>query len=260
MRYIAAAFHEVTLNRGKSLEQFLGAGHSCSELTVSWIELRPVLQGIEVWHFEVPDSGSLQFADIYEFGSDDSEPVALLGSASEALALVYSQFGASPEYWVNMSVIGDEYLDYLSAGRVADWRMAASTSIRFYCLSGGHHPIAGDVWYRVAEADGYQSERYGRYMCAALTMMVYTPSECQQVIALIDAVAAGNSMQESWGLNDTCVTFSAGGAQVEILIEDEPDMAAGLFTLKEYRKVVSGWHQFLLMPESQESSLQLVLT
>lgn len=137
--------------------------------------------------------------------------------------------------------------------------MTESTLIQFYCQYGGHHPVAGEVWYRVADADGYQAKRYGRYMCAALTMMVYTPAECLKVIALIDVVAAGESEEESWGLNDTCVTFNTDGAQVEILIEDDPDMAAAHFSLQQYRQVVCGWYQFLLMPESLESRLQLVL-
>ncbi|WP_409306635.1 hypothetical protein [Pectobacterium sp. B1J-3] len=137
--------------------------------------------------------------------------------------------------------------------------MTESTLIRFYCQYGGHHPIAGEVWYRIAVADGYQSERYGRYLCAALTMMVHTPSECLNVMTLIDSVAAGESEEECWGLNDTSVTFNADGAQVEILIEEDPDMSAAHFSLQEYRQVVYGWHQFLLMPESLESQLQLVL-
>lgn len=122
MRYISPSLHESILHRGKSLEQFLGAGPCCSEPQISWIELRPVLQGIEVWHFIVPDSGSLQFADIYDWGNDDTEPVAILRYACDALALAHSTLGANPEYWVNTMMAGDEYLDYVAAGRMPDWR------------------------------------------------------------------------------------------------------------------------------------------
>lgn len=123
MRHVGVAFQESTLRRGKSLEQFLGGGYNGSERTVKWVELRPVLQGIEVWRFEVPDLGDLGFTDIYEFGSNDTdEPIAVVGSPGEALALAHSQLGASQECWVNVTVVGDEYFDYVSAGRVQNWR------------------------------------------------------------------------------------------------------------------------------------------
>lgn len=125
MRYIAPALHESILHRGKSLEQFLGAGPRCPEPQISWIELRPVLQGIEVWHFTVPDSGSLQFADIYDWSIDDTEPVAILHHASDALALAHSTLGATPEYWVNAMMAADEYLDYVAADRASDWRRSS---------------------------------------------------------------------------------------------------------------------------------------
>lgn len=137
--------------------------------------------------------------------------------------------------------------------------MAEPTLIEFWCAYGGKHPVVGDVWYRFAKALGYDADRYDRYMCAALTMMVHTPSECSEVIELIDVVATGKSQEESWGLNDTCVTFRANEAQVDILIEDELGTAAGRFSLEVYRKVVTAWRQFLLMPEGPESRLQLEL-
>jgi hypothetical protein len=76
---------------------------------------------------------------------------------------------------------------------------------------------------------------------------------------LIDAVATGKSKEENWGLNDTCVTFRANEAQVDILIDDELGTAVGRFSLEVYHKVVTAWRQFLLMPEGPESRLRLEL-
>ncbi|GAA5005036.1 hypothetical protein GCM10025793_12390 [Lysobacter lycopersici] len=123
MRHVAATFHESILRRGKSLEQFLGSGNSKPAPTIRWIELRPSTQGVEVWTFEVPDLGGPDSTDVYEFGADDiDQPAACLGSPGEALAFAHEQLGASPELWVNAEVIGDEYLDYVAAGRPINWR------------------------------------------------------------------------------------------------------------------------------------------
>jgi hypothetical protein len=137
--------------------------------------------------------------------------------------------------------------------------MIASTFIDFWCESGGKHPIVGDVWYRMSTAHGEAADRYSRYLCAALSMMAHTVSDCDVILNRLDAVAIGRSKEEGYGLNDTCVTFRPNGAQVEILIEDESVLTAGRFGLSEYRKVLCGWRDFLAMPDAQESRMRLEL-
>lgn len=131
--------------------------------------------------------------------------------------------------------------------------------IEFGCVSGGKHPVVGDVWYRMSTAHGREAERYSRYLCAALTMMAHTVSDCDAILKLLDAVAMGKSQEEGYGLNDTCVTFRPHVAQVEILIEDDSEPVEGRFGLNEYRKVVCAWRDFLLMPEGEESRMRLEL-
>lgn len=119
MRYVIPAFQESTLHRGKSLEQFLGGSVRNGERLISWLEVRPVAQGFEVWHFEVPDigGGGGGFVDVYEFGEGAESPVATLATADGALQFAHSAFTASPERWVNSTLICAEYHDYVKAGR-----------------------------------------------------------------------------------------------------------------------------------------------
>ena len=117
----------------------------------------------------------------------------------------------------------------------------------------------GHVWYRCAGARGGDAERYDRYMCAAITMLLHTQAACDDVIALIDAIASGEAEQNGYGLNDTCITFRKSGAQVDILIEEETGTLEGRFTLEECRKFVCTWKDFLKMPENEESRLRLEL-
>ena len=124
MRHIEFYFLESTLRRGNSLEQLLGRCDSDTSPNIRWLELRPVTEGIEIWCFDVPDIGSIEFTDVYEFGSDDTnDPVACVSNPGEALVFAHSQLGALPEFWVNATMVGDEYLNFVRAGRVKDWRV-----------------------------------------------------------------------------------------------------------------------------------------
>ena len=132
-------------------------------------------------------------------------------------------------------------------------------TLEFNCVSGGKHPVIGDVWHRIPTAHGEGAERYSHYMCAALFMLMHRPSDCSEILGLIDAVASGKAHEEAYGLNDTCVTFRQNEAQVDILIEDELGTPAGRFNLEEFRKVVLAWKEFLLMPDSETTRLHLDL-
>lgn len=129
--------------------------------------------------------------------------------------------------------------------------MAESTTIEFWCAYGGNHPVVGNVWHRMSTAFGFEEERYARYMCAALAMMAYSVADCEEMLGRLDAVIAGTSQEEHFGLNDTCVIFRPQFAHVKILIEDEAEPEAGRFGLSEYRTVLCAWRDFLSMPEEE---------
>jgi hypothetical protein len=127
MRHVLPTFQASTLGRGKELEQFMGGRGDNPDRTIRWIELRPKNGGVEVWDFEVPDLGDIDFTDVYEFGADDIEaPVATLPNPIDALDFAHRKLGASPDRWVNVTVVGDEYRDYVLAGRPSQWPVAGT--------------------------------------------------------------------------------------------------------------------------------------
>lgn len=129
--------------------------------------------------------------------------------------------------------------------------------LEFRCVSGGMHPIVGAVWYRIPSSLGGEHDRYSRYLCSALSMTMHTIKDCEEALQLIDFVKSGKSVEEEFGWNDTLVTFRSGIAQVDILIEEQQGTLDGRFNLDEFRKAVSAWREFLLMPESLESTLRV---
>jgi hypothetical protein len=122
MRHVIPSFQASTLRRGKSLEQFLGGLQRGETRVVKWLELRPFQNQFEVWSFEAPDVGDEEFADVYEFGVDDIEsPVATFSDAADALHFAHNELSALPSRWVNVTVVGAEYADYVAAGRPSHW-------------------------------------------------------------------------------------------------------------------------------------------
>ena len=69
-------------------------------------------------------------------------------------------------------------------------------------------------------------------------MTMHTRNDCMDALGLLDSVQSGQVDKAFFGLNDTEVTFTVRGAQVDILIEDEIGTTHGLFDLIEFRKAV----------------------
>ncbi len=110
------------MNRGASIEQFLGGCVANDQRIIRWIEVRPKEKVYEVWFFEVVDHGSLEFLDIYEFGTEDIErPVQKCQTSREALAYAQQRLGAKPDRWVDQFVVQNEYEDFIRAGRPLIW-------------------------------------------------------------------------------------------------------------------------------------------
>jgi hypothetical protein len=124
--------------------------------------------------------------------------------------------------------------------------------LEFQCLSGGKHPVIGDIWHRFPRCSAAGGERYDHYLCSALFMTMHTPEDCAKATELLDLVQSGESNEEYFGLNDTCVTFGKCGAQVDILLEDEIGKSEGRFDLDEFRKAICAWQEFLRKTEASE--------
>jgi hypothetical protein len=78
-----------------------------------------------------------------------------------------------------------------------------------------------------------------------------------EAIGLLDSVLSGTSDEAFFGLNDTEVTFTERGAQVDILIEDENGTTDGLFDLNEFRMAIVAWNEFLSRPCTCEYLLEI---
>lgn len=129
--------------------------------------------------------------------------------------------------------------------------------LEFQCLAGKKHPKLGDVWYRFPRCLIKEGSRYDHYLCSALFMTMHTHEDCLHAIKLLDSVQSGESEEECFGINDTCITFSERGAQVEILIEDECEPSEGLFGLNEFRKAICAWEDFLRKSEAREHVIKV---
>jgi hypothetical protein len=82
-------------------------------------------------------------------------------------------------------------------------------------------------------------------------MTMHSPEECAQALEKIDLVRSETTTEEQFGINDTCITFSSSGVQVDILIEEELSAADGHFKLEEFRKAICAWKEFLRTPDAE---------
>jgi len=123
-RYLTLSEAESALNRGKSIECFLGACTRDGKPGIKWISASKNGNGINVSVFETADLGNEEFLDVYEFGP--LNPELELDEADESLTCpdfesfvqeVESKFSGSSSKLVNEFIVQDEYADYLMSGR-----------------------------------------------------------------------------------------------------------------------------------------------
>ncbi|MFF3585293.1 FHA domain-containing protein [Streptomyces mirabilis] len=123
MRYLAEPFLLGALKRGRPIEQFLGPSGTPDSLGVSYVEVRPGEGNYEIYLHAVLDTEPQTYdldslptlfdTDEEDFGllvATTSDPAAALDTAAE-------RTGAVRERWVTQSMAGDEYRDYVLAGR-----------------------------------------------------------------------------------------------------------------------------------------------
>ena len=125
MRYLAEPFILGALKRGRSVEQFLGPAGTPERPGVHWVEIRPAQGSYEVYLHAALDCEPLT-GDLDSlpplFDDEEEDFGLLLATTIEPLAAMRaaeSQTGAALERWVNQSMAGDEYHDYVLAGRPA---------------------------------------------------------------------------------------------------------------------------------------------
>jgi hypothetical protein len=144
-RHLAPQMIGAALSRGTYVEQFLGGSAVDGQPSIRWLmlqkgaddddyEVSDDFDGEEdetdddvfiLKYYEVLDEGSESWVDVYEFPpvsgdpDDQGEPVTRhwLGTLEEALALAVERYGADPGRFVNQTMIGHEYHDYVLRGR-----------------------------------------------------------------------------------------------------------------------------------------------
>ncbi|MFJ4864455.1 MULTISPECIES: hypothetical protein [unclassified Streptomyces] len=125
MRYLAEPFILGALERGRCVEQFLGPAGSPDRLGIQWVQLQPVRGSYEVYLYAALDceplTGDLDPLPAL-FESHEEDFGLLLATTNDPLAALdaaETQTGAVRNRWVNQSMAGDEYRDYVVAGRPA---------------------------------------------------------------------------------------------------------------------------------------------
>lgn len=115
-RYLTLQEAELTLNRGKGVEIFLGSFIHDSEKCIRWASFSKGASGVTGCLWEAFDQGSPDYLDIYTFDSpfgEYDEPTKLV--AAENLEKAASELKIDDFNFVNQGIVQDEYADYLSS-------------------------------------------------------------------------------------------------------------------------------------------------
>jgi hypothetical protein len=114
-RYLTLQEAESALNRGKTVEIFLGPFTLNSEKCIRWASFSKSETGITGSLWEAFDQGSIDYVDVYTFDSPTGEydeptkSVTAETIKSSALELGINNFN-----FINQGIVQDEYADYLS--------------------------------------------------------------------------------------------------------------------------------------------------
>lgn len=125
MRYLEEPLILGALKRGCAVEQFLGPSGSAERPGICWVEIRPTQGTFEVYLHSALDCEPLT-GDLDSlpplFDSEEEDFGLLLATTNDPLAALdaaETRTGTVRERWVNESMAGDEYCDYVLADRPA---------------------------------------------------------------------------------------------------------------------------------------------
>ncbi|WP_117213919.1 hypothetical protein [Allorhizocola rhizosphaerae] len=176
MRYLSESFAVGALRRSASIEQFLGPAFHGDRRGIRWVAIEPRRNG----HYAIVlylswDVGGEHLRDLLEFppldpdAENDGDVLAEVDDAAEAIHLAEQLTDAARERWANFGVAAEDYLDYVTSGRLPDplTKQAAIEVVRTLVASGG-----GDERTASWLLDGL-ARRTG---CLHITDMIYWPS------------------------------------------------------------------------------------
>ncbi len=112
MRYLTDSYINSAINRGKSIEQFLGGDGEI----IKWISIRKNTSKFILSFFEVYDEGDIDYVDIYTFSpvdEDNEDGIEIeFNSLQESIECSLNNYDAQSDKFVNQFVVQDEYEDY----------------------------------------------------------------------------------------------------------------------------------------------------
>jgi len=124
-RYLSNTEAKTNLNRGKSVECFIGGCGNDNQGGIEWFSISKVKEGYLASIYQTADLGSDEYFDVYSFGPlnenldyEDADELLRASSFEQVLVLLEQRFKRADFKLVNQFVIQDEYLDYIRNGRV----------------------------------------------------------------------------------------------------------------------------------------------
>jgi len=114
-RYLTLKEAESSLNRGKTVEIFLGPFTHDSKKCIRWASFSKCAPGIAGCLWEAFDQGTIDYLDVYTFESLSGEYDEPTKSVSaESLKSAASALKIETLNFINQGIVQDEYADYLS--------------------------------------------------------------------------------------------------------------------------------------------------
>lgn len=123
-RYLALSEAESALQRGKTVECFIGPCERGGARGVKWLaaSLRGKIYRMNI--YETADHGNERHLDLYEFGPldpalelDQPDHTKVFDNFQTLIAEMETVFPGSSAKLVNEGVIQDEYSDFIARGR-----------------------------------------------------------------------------------------------------------------------------------------------
>lgn len=133
--------------------------------------------------------------------------------------------------------------------------------IRFSYVSGGVHPVVGEVLYPVQQvSDGPEGVRYQRYLASPIGSVARDKVSCERLLRDISRVQTGESESIEVDSDDVELVLSPLGVQCNITVSDEwTDNPEGFIELRLWQLALEGWLRFLSLPKSLESVVEVEL-
>jgi hypothetical protein len=120
-RYLTAPEAISALSQGRGVEAMIGPAVVLDQRVIRWLSLAMTSGKFYAELWESCDVGSLDFLDIYDFGTPDGDDEPAIHytfeSAEECLRQLERHYPGVSARLVNRGIIQDEYADYLRSAR-----------------------------------------------------------------------------------------------------------------------------------------------